>query len=335
MKEDVKYRYAIDDLNEIVDAADLTLTERKDYICIGCGHILRPVIGAIKKKHFRHKELVECSGETYLHKLAKLIFKSVYQNCVDNEIPFEIELKRSIECNSCKENGPCFKNHDYFLYDITKNFIIIKEEFREGNFIPDLLLLTSSGRKIFVEIAVTHKSSNDKVESGNQIIEINVLDESDLEIIKNRIISYKNNKILFYNFKDNKIQKSLHEACNRYMSCFALLKSGKAFIKNIDRYSYEKLKYSHSIQRILKIKDLDHYIFIEELEKSHFEGFDVKNCYLCRYHGTSNRISSSSYEEENKGPIFCKFLKKQCSSNEAFNCKSYKIDKKSFEINKE
>lgn len=47
----------------------------------------------------------------------------------------------------------------------------------------------------------------------------------------------------------------------------------------------------------------------------------VKNCFLCRYHGESR------YSDQ---PIFCKFLKKNCGSNEAAICEYYRPDTKVF-----
>jgi competence CoiA-like predicted nuclease len=70
----IKYRYALDEDHQVVDVEDLTEADRKDYECIACGHVLRPVMGEIRHKHFRHQVEadVECSGETYLHRLGKL-----------------------------------------------------------------------------------------------------------------------------------------------------------------------------------------------------------------------------------------------------------------------
>ena len=50
------------------------------------------------------------------------------------------------------------------------------------------------------------------------------------------------------------------------------------------------------------------------VRESHFNGIEIKNCFLCRYHGLDGLENS----------IFCKYLKKSTSSNEAIECKFYK-----------
>jgi hypothetical protein len=61
--------------------------------------------------------------------------------------------------------------------------------------------------------------------------------------------------------------------------------------------------------------------YIKEIECAYLDGYDVKNCFLCRYHADANKWQY----EENK-PVFCKFLKKNCGSNEAADCQYYKPD---------
>lgn len=76
---EIKYQYAYDESKNLVSIKDITKENRNQnqYICIGCGNPLLPrAIGSkYRRPHFYHKELVDCSGETYLHKLAKKLIK--------------------------------------------------------------------------------------------------------------------------------------------------------------------------------------------------------------------------------------------------------------------
>ena len=103
----IKYRYALDEGQRVVDVEELTEADRKDYECLACSHTVRPVMGKLRRKHFRHQVDVGCSEETYLHRLGKLIFQQVYQRCLDAGRPFEIEISRQRLCTSCETLAPC------------------------------------------------------------------------------------------------------------------------------------------------------------------------------------------------------------------------------------
>jgi len=51
----------------------------------------------------------------------------------------------------------------------------------------------------------------------------------------------------------------------------------------------------------------------------------VRNCFICRYHAENN---SWIYEDTTGVPIFCKFLKTKCNSNQAVTCKYFKLENK-------
>jgi len=83
-KQEVKFLFAFDENQNLVNVNDLSKEQKRKtkYTCIGCNSELVPALGEIKKKHFRHKHIV-CSGETYLHKLAKEVFYQTYNSCLE------------------------------------------------------------------------------------------------------------------------------------------------------------------------------------------------------------------------------------------------------------
>ena len=164
----VQYLYAVTEDKQIVSAIDLaghTITEK--YTCISCENELTAKVNGKKlAPHFAHKIQIECNGETYLHKLAKLTFYNTYIKCINDGKPYTIELKQTKECRKYK--SLLFKNCNLGEFEKKHNLInyysnIVMEK-RDGEFIPDLLLSSNKNPKdkIYIEIAVTHFLSEKK-----------------------------------------------------------------------------------------------------------------------------------------------------------------------------
>ena len=102
----VKYQYALNSKDEILNINALSKTDeirREIYRCISCEKSLRPVLGEVRKKHFRHVVEANCNPETYLHQLAKRLLFQVYTDCLETGSPFNIELYENWVCTSCKD----------------------------------------------------------------------------------------------------------------------------------------------------------------------------------------------------------------------------------------
>lgn len=216
----VQFRFALTENGTIVDANLLSNKDRKDYECLGCAGKVRPVLGEIRKKHFRHTNNHACCAETYLHMLGKLLFHSNYENCLQEGTPYFIEYIKPIICKSCNK-GPCWQTSPKIhKYDITKLFTSIEAEKIDGNCKPDILLKTIKGNKIYVEIFVTHETTYEKVNSGVKIIEFIINDENDLDIFKENLVSISNPSIKLYNFNTNPIYKNFYDECCRANEVF-------------------------------------------------------------------------------------------------------------------
>jgi competence CoiA-like predicted nuclease len=97
----IKYKFAYNSQNQTIDVQTLSKDNQTEkFRCLGCGHELVAVLGKKRAKHFRHKIITEinCSPETYLHKLAKTKFYEVYQNCLTNHEPFYIKFLTFLIC---------------------------------------------------------------------------------------------------------------------------------------------------------------------------------------------------------------------------------------------
>ncbi len=107
----IKYKFAYNAQNQTIDVQTLSKENKTDkFRCLGCGHELVPVLGEKRVKHFRHKVITEinCSPETYLHKLAKIKFYKTYQNCLTKNQAFNIKFLTFLVCD--------FYQQDFLIY---------------------------------------------------------------------------------------------------------------------------------------------------------------------------------------------------------------------------
>ncbi|BCL39854.1 hypothetical protein [Nostoc sp. MS1] len=298
----IKYQYAINSDGETVNAATLIANaqvRRQIYKCISCSNILIPVLGEKNRKHFRHKPDIEvqCSPETYLHKLAKNTFYDIYNNCLRENSPFLIKILTIIRCKFNQQFlNVCKPINNIQSFDLTQYFKNVKLESKDDSFIPDLLLTNEKGDKIYVEIAVNHKSSLNKIYSKSRIIEIDIKSEEDIEIIKTKLL-IESRKVKFFNFRREQIKNLCTGQCFQ-----ASVKNSKNTETDID-----DLKQS-------KNKDL-----LKELAAS----LPKDNCFLCRHHRKNVR------KDVVDTVVYCTIRKKTCKPHVAKNCIYYQPNSKS------
>jgi len=325
----VKYQYALNSKDEILNINALTKNDenrREIYRCISCEKSLRPVLGEVRKKHFRHVVEANCNPETYLHQLAKRLFFQVYTDCLETGSPFYIELYENWVCTSCSDEFGirCELDPKLIKFDLVKLFPKISIETPDGIFIPDILLSNGNGEKLFIEFVVTHVSSEEKRNSGARIIELSLEDEDDLEPIRQRLITQTYFKAEFLNFKKISRTRCSFPSCNKKLFFFLLKTDGGAYVLNDTPKKY-KLRLEKGDIAFSKV--LPHggpQIYIDELEKAFHARKKIRNCFLCRYHG------ENIFRDDDEGPIYCKFLKQKYVSTRAVSCEFYRADPKTF-----
>lgn len=184
----ITYQYAQSDDGASWNIADVSDEYRKQhrFTCFGCGNRMSAVLGKNREIHFRHYQECACSKETYLHKLGKQKFLDLYYENRAKGIPLTIEFQQEHYCDKkgCPFNAkrPCEAeptNEDFY---ILPNYSICEVEpfDPETNLRPDVLLKDADGKKLYIEIAVTHESTENKIASGIPILEFFLIDESDL-----------------------------------------------------------------------------------------------------------------------------------------------------------
>lgn len=318
--DSIKYRYALDEDNRVVDITSDNAVKAMTYICLSCSNPLLPVQGRERQHHFRHKVQAVCSAETYLHSLAKRVFAQTYQDCLDSGRPYMVSYHVPVQCIACNDHGPCDAGHQLQTVDLTKHFKSVNIESHNDGFVPDILL-SSQFHTLFIEIAVTHFVEEKKSSSGNRIIEIQINDESDIDLITSCLLTEDDPGIKIANFRKAPIDLNLADQCTKTIGCFIVYPSGKCILDSVPVSKYERL--SSKAVHIERIDGFNRASLQEEftirLGKAFQKGIPVKNCWLCSFHCLRFQTLQS----------FCRLNKSVIeNSNQAVDCENYRQIKK-------
>ena len=189
---DHKRNYAIeDDTDKVVNIFSLSreLCSGHKYYCPDCHNEMYPTFGQKYVHHFRHLGNV-CQRNNYLHATAEYMFLEEYNRCLITGEPFLLELHSHVDCdNLCTErrNRICIAHKNTTVVDLTKIYNSVKREYRvqvDDHFRrPDILLTSDTGEQLWIEIWVTHETTEEKRKDGH-IVELKILTEKDLEQIR-------------------------------------------------------------------------------------------------------------------------------------------------------
>ena len=332
----VTYQNAFDESGQRVHISEVEPATHRGRIfkCISCGGDLIAKIGDQEKAHskaphFAHMHNCACNTETYLHKLGKMLFKErfesgksikvicpTYKVCSRKECP----LYHNNRCRAKTEST--FNIRD--LYDTCT------EEKEYNGYRADLLLESTEHPErppLFIEIVYSHKSSKQKIDSKNKIIEINVSDEDQLIQVINGTIR-ANDTIRIYNF-EVKETGSISQG-QILLEHFKLFRSGKVYvspiycsdIKNINNHNTEiEFVINKPWTDIVGPSTYDiGFVLASDA------GFDVRNCWFCKYHDINAYMLSSGEQ------LYCKLSKNfntsyHPSQTEAKTCQYFREDK--------
>lgn len=319
-----KYRYALNNAGAVVDIFEIDPARRDvgaPYTCVGCAKPVVTVFPTEKTKHFRHKHEEKCSNESYLHKLGKQVFAETYRKALAEGEPFYILQDVDGVCTHFRERyGFGCKLEVEDEYDLTHRFTRLDIEAPIGEFRADVLLSTASGREvILVEIAVSHKCEQAKIDFGKRIIEINVDNEADIRELMNPVVIIGRNAIV-HNFKEYMVEDDFCKGkCSRKVYVFVLSHQWKTAIVDepmhqavdkLDNPNYAKhveiVGYDY-ISRLEVIK-----VYRRKVREFYFKGAPIRNCYLCKYHGASRSKA-----------VYCKKDGEDYASEQAIQCNVY------------
>lgn len=201
----VQYAFALDGDNILTHISEAKRSH--SYTCPGCHNCLKPVLGDVNAKHYRHIEEC-CSLETYLHKAAKQAFFQCYKHAINTNKPMVLELERSVSCIGPRigllgnKAVQCSKLVSA-RYNLTQFFDQVDLEKRDKNtgLQPDVMLTDSSGKRCcYIEICVTHPCTQEKIDTGIPILEFKVQSADDIKVLSSGVYSVERGNLSVFNW---------------------------------------------------------------------------------------------------------------------------------------
>jgi hypothetical protein len=319
----LKYRYGLGANGATVDVLSLEDETRRSnapYSCIGCGGALTPNLPKTNRtKYYSHKVEQNCSLETYLHKLAKLTFFETYSAALNLGLPFILSYPRKFLCNAFQESltREC-EGDEIADFDLTSVYKRITLEERIGEFIPDVALVSEKQPPIFIEMVVTHQSTEKKISSGEKIIEITITKEEDLQTFRQRRLMAYGPNVRTYGIKGKpRIGNICGGTCKQESEFFVIYKSGKARVLSAPLHEF------HAKRAIYKVLvstipsdtgDSEGYPkLVANLRHHMFAGVPIRNCLLCEHQSIGKHSG-----------IWCRAKSEKITSADAIGCGSYK-----------
>ncbi|MDE7369160.1 MAG: hypothetical protein K2N08_05220 [Muribaculaceae bacterium] len=301
------------------------------YYCPCCGAVMTPRQGKKNRWHFAHKANIEnCSYETYLHKLAKIRI----QECFNQNSNFNITFNQECLCDADVCSIKRFPRCGWFdkkTFDLKKYYNRCEQEVPIKGFVADLLISDNESKypPILFEIYVSHKCSEDKINSGLRIIEIHIDSENVIEkIISSASItesfgeylprhSLPKNDITFYNFKIEKLKTPPIEFQHPKFRFWINQCENFKFDETYDYTKLEKClspikpEIADSVFSIESSHKIDWNWAFEKLRKT---GLKIKFCAMCnfyRYNDYESRCMCILYKKMNSQ----KYPRMWCAKN--------------------
>lgn len=325
----ITYHNAIAQNGQIVHIDDVSKENRDEHFyCAGCHSEMIPVLGDVRKHHFRHKGKL-CSKETYLHQLGKRLFKERF----DTQKEFVIKYYGNLCCDkteNCKilsfgKNINC--NHKGLLRrDLKKEYDTCEVEVNYNGYRADLMLSSKehpNRNPLFIEISVTHDCEQAKIHSDIQIIEIKIDDEEDLSLPlveeDNMLLQLGNDNpyefydslppVRFYNFQrqvDNVRPLDRFWVSRDDKGCLrGNIKWNDLNCRNVENSHRDDSIFEVAIPSEVKVdKDSKPDLYSFGFAKAVHAGIPIKECSFCLYYNNcylnSQKKANDSNTEEQK-----------------------------------
>lgn len=327
-KKTIKYEWALFD-NNLVHISEVTheMRELQKFRSPVSNEPMTAYLDGKFKKHFHHlNQNTNYCNETYLHETGKYLFYRKYNEALNKGLPYFLEYEQEFQCQKTSKQTSikCDIVKDFEEFDLTKKFKYIKLESYHNGLKPDIILLSEDEIDvIYIEIAVTHESSEQKIDSGNRIIEIKLNSEIDLDLLKGNRISMKDIGIEFHNFKS--ITSNVEHCPTRHGYCRTIRSALK--IKNDGNYEFIEDTLGNLSEIMLNDETSEITIYEEHnnsfLNKKKLEfkklkdlseqGVKVRDCRVCQ-----NSITDGLEWEYSR--LYCKSYKMKVRRNLAAEC---------------
>ena len=330
MKSNTKNQYqhyASDINNNIIHVKDTSNLEVQKYYCPYCNNEMITKRGNVRQWHFAHKT-DKCSYDKYLHSIAEIMIMDWFNKSQNVFLLMQHDLKCNTYDSCVYFNFMYCQAIEKRQYDLKKYYSKCIKEYGYKGFVADLYCgnNTKPNEPIFIEIFVTHKCSEEKINSGIRIIELKIQSEEDIINIINFNKLEEGEKVKLYNFKPKEIIiDNLKQDFQKYI----LFSSLKGYVdrKNFTCRNYAQYRkgiYEISMQYDDCIPNFDLIncggLYIIGTVKTYLEGKNQKNCLLCKWQ-----------KEDSFDDRFCMLYKKCgnpkfCKDNDAAKCSMFKLD---------
>lgn len=314
----IKYQYAYDENNNIIDIKNIDSEYRKEHSfhCIGCNGKMKANFCKTKTDYFSHYG-DSCSSETYLHELAKKVFKQKFENYTSVLLQFEqSDLCDNHQTCAFYKFSLCSKKNEK-IFDLKDFYNVCQEEKVIDKYKADLLLSDSKGKykkPILIEIFVTHQCTEDKINSRLKIIEFKIESELDIRKLLDQPIKKDSERIKLYGFKEESNDKI--QLGNRLIRKITFYDNGKYRVNEINCRSVSEVKKeSESLIDIYLPKTLyNKDVSIASILAGR------KCCFLCKYstyHDKKKQIHPNCLNWQD--PYKCNLYKEDSDKVERYN----------------
>lgn len=291
------YSYANNSSGDLINVS--TAQRNEKYFCPICGELMNPHMGKVRRWHFAHKNVGNCSYESYLHKLAKIRISQAFLSSEHFLLSYNAKAICSYECPFV--DSPKCVGEKHVEFDLRRYYDTCVIEATYHQYRADLLLTSSTNPKtppILIEIMVTHKCTKDKINEGVRIIEIPIQSEEQIDnIVSNCTLTgvrgeycnynYSNDRnITLYNF--NKVESfdpigrfDGYEECLGRKNTIVFWLNRQGQFRSFDCYCYE-------VSKMLPL-NVHYYIteigtpFKEIFQEFSKRGVKIRNCFLCKF----------------------------------------------------
>ena len=344
--------YALDDTNALIEIHNTDKSERSTFRCPYCKQELIAKRGKKNEWHFAHKENNDiCSYENYLHTMAENKILEWYNN--SDEVWLTLpNTRKCCDYKICKwynDDDCCAKDFSE-PYNLKKTYqtAVLEKTFSIGDkiFRADICLCSDKcpNDPIFIEVCVTHRCTEEKLNSGIRIIELDIQSEKDVEdivsnnhinkFIKHRysddgflnenidtddvgqIYLYENKKINYYGFKP---RDTFFKNKRIPLQKFIIFSSKKRFIDQTNCREYQKRRGDLEITSLSR--EHTSLLYSICLAKAVQLGVISKICKLCRY------MTDSRYNQETCNLSYEYGTNLLCrDNNDGIDCKYFRVN---------
>ena len=333
-EEQVKYRYALNKNNELIEIHDAHRAGG-EYYCPQCGDQMVCRCGTKNAWHFAHVK-AKCNYDNYLHTIAEQRILEWFNNT--NDISLVLQANEICERhNACVfyRKEICQKVINTKAFNLKQYYSSCeKEKHYEKNgqkYIADLLCypVNEKNEPLFIEICVSHPCEKEKLDSGIRIIEFVIKSEEDIDKVMNQKIQ-KSNRVRLYNFQPKEKYSSANEF-ESLLQKFIIFSSKKGYVQTIhcSQLLNRRGEIEIAIPHIDCVPDFigDGGLFSIGFAVASQHDRTLKHCCLCKYH----------VYDMLDGFGVCKLYKKygtnrDSSDNDAQRCQYFRIDINSIQM---